>query len=303
MKIALNMFSVRKSMEKDPDKTIEEIAKMGYNWIEIYPGYAEDGLTPLTNGLHNPNRGAKEEKAWLDSYGIKVFGTHFDDIILDDQFMCDAMLRYHAELGTENVGYRGGYFSGLEHLKRRCDVYNKTAKMCHDLGMRFHYHNHFCEFQKYEGKYIMDWIMEYTDPDLVDFELDTYWAMRGGADYVEMISRYPGRLCMIHQKDFPKNYPAPANLFNGIYDPSVVFVTPGMKEPNSSACLTAICFLAYDAYTEIGNGIMDIQKIIDEGNRVGCPGIMIEQDRSQLTELESARISIENLKKYRGIEA
>ena len=53
-----------------------------------------------------------------------------------------------------------------------------------------------------------------------------------------------------------------------------------MKEPNSSACLTAICFLAYDAYTEIGNGIMDIQKIIDEGNRVGCPGIMIEQDRS-----------------------
>lgn len=30
---------------------------------------------------------------------------------------------------------------------------------------------------------------------------------------------------------------------------------------------------------------------------------MIEQDRSQLTELESARISIENLKKYRGIEA
>ena len=188
-------------------------------------------------------------------------------------------------------------------MKRRCDVYNKTAKMCHDLGMRFHYHNHFCEFQKYEGKYIMDWIMEYTDPDLVDFELDTYWAMRGGADYVEMISRYPGRLCMIHQKDFPKNYPAPANLFNGIYDPSVVFVTPGMKEPNSSACLTAICFLAYDAYTEIGNGIMDIQKIIDEGNRVGCPGIMIEQDRSQLTELESARISIENLKKYRGIEA
>ena len=177
MKIALNMFSVRESMEKDPDKTIEEIAKMGYNWIEIYPGYAEDGLTPLTNGLHNPNRGAKEEKAWLDSYGIKVFGTHFDDIILDDQFMCDAMLRYHAELGTENVGYRGGYFSGLEHLKRRCDVYNKTAKMCHDLGMRFHYHNHFCEFQKYEGKYIMDWIMEYTDPDLVDFELDTYWAM------------------------------------------------------------------------------------------------------------------------------
>ena len=142
MKIALNMFSVRESMEKDPDKTIEEIAKMGYNWIEIYPGYAEDGLTPLTNGLHNPNRGAKEEKAWLDSYGIKVFGTHFDDIILDDQFMCDAMLRYHAELGTENVGYRGGYFSGLEHLKRRCDVYNKTAKMCHDLGMRFHYHNH-----------------------------------------------------------------------------------------------------------------------------------------------------------------
>ena len=65
MKIALNMFSVRESMEKDPDKTIEEIAKMGYNWIEIYPGYAEDGLTPLTNGLHNPNRGAKEEKAWL----------------------------------------------------------------------------------------------------------------------------------------------------------------------------------------------------------------------------------------------
>ena len=27
MKIALNMFSVRESMEKDPDKTIEELPK------------------------------------------------------------------------------------------------------------------------------------------------------------------------------------------------------------------------------------------------------------------------------------
>ena len=47
MKIALNMFSVRESMEKDLDKTIEEIAKMGYNWIEIYPGYAEDGQSAM----------------------------------------------------------------------------------------------------------------------------------------------------------------------------------------------------------------------------------------------------------------
>ena len=303
MKIALNMYSVRNSMASDPDGTIKAIAEMGYNWIEIYPGYDEKwGLYPITNGLHNPNRDAREEKKWLDSYGITVFGTHLDDLILDDQFMLDAMLRYHADLGTQNVGYRGGYFADLEHLKRRCEVYNRTGKQCHDLGMRFHYHNHFAEFAKFDGKYLMDYIMEYTDPELVDFELDSYWAMRGGADYIDMISRYPGRLCMIHQKDFPKNYPAPVNLYNGIYDPECTFLTPNMDEPNSAACLTAICYLSHDAYCEIGDGIMDIQKVIDEGNRVGCPGIMIEQDFTKLTELESARLSIENLRKYKGIE-
>ncbi len=46
--------------------------------------------------------------------------------------------------------------------------------------MKFLYHNHYHEFQKLQDKYVLYHIMENTDPQYVDFELDTFWAHAAG---------------------------------------------------------------------------------------------------------------------------
>ena len=42
-----------------------------------------------------------------------------------------------------------------------------------------------------------------TDPELVKFELDTFWAYRGGADPLDWFAEFGDRYILIHQKDFP----------------------------------------------------------------------------------------------------
>jgi len=291
MKIALNMFTVRNAMAKDPDATLRALAEMGYNYIETYPDYDFTTMAPKNYGLHKPAWTAREEKKFLDEIGIKIFGYHIADSILDNQKWLEDHINYNAELGTENFGFQGTFYSSLEQLKERCERYNEAGKLCHEKGMRFHYHNHYNEFQKFNGKYHLDYIMEYTDPNLVDFELDTYWAMRGGVDYIACIEKYKDRLVMIHQKDFPKDFYEHINLFDGIYD------------INASLGFDTLLNSNPEAFVEIGDGLMDIQKVINEGNRVGCPAIQVEQDHSKFSELECCRINLENLKKYDGIEA
>jgi sugar phosphate isomerase/epimerase len=53
----------------------------------------------------------------------------------------------------------------------------------------------------------MDILLAETDPALVSFEMDLYWAVKAGQDPRAYFTRYPGRFAMVHVKDAT---PAPA---------------------------------------------------------------------------------------------
>ena len=56
-------------------------------------------------------------------------------------------------------------------------------------------------------------------------------------------------------------------------------------------------------FTEIGSGIMDIQKIIDTAIEYTDAGyILLEQDHASVPQLDSVRKSFENFKRFTGIE-
>ena len=129
--------------------------------------------------------------------------------------------------------------------------------------------------------------MEYTDPKWVDFELDTYWAMRGGQDPKTLILKYGRRICMLHQKGFPKNTPQPVNLYAFALNENDHLTRDGI-----SGIIDPCTF------TEVGTGIMDIQEIID----AGIPYVILEQDRTQLTEEASIARSMTAFRRCQGIE-
>jgi sugar phosphate isomerase/epimerase len=51
------------------------------------------------------------------------------------------------------------------------------------------------------------------------------------------------------------------------------------------------------SFTEVGNGLMDLKAIFEAGLYVGAQWVIVEQDTCKRPSLESARISIENLRK------
>ena len=57
-----------------------------------------------------------------------------------------------------------------------------------------------------------------------------------------------------------------------------------------------------DGFAEVGTGCMDIQGILDAANASGVQCVILEQDRTALTEEESITISMNAFRRYSGIE-
>lgn len=285
MKVGIQLYSVKRTINasKDPLDTLKKVAEMGYRyWEPAQVPYLKElgfGLGELP---------AKEVRKLLDAYGVKVIGVHLNPIEPEN---LAAGMEYYAELGCMRVGWTGSFYENKEALLKRCEAYNLAGKMAKERGMRFYYHNHFHEFQRFDGEYVLDILLKNTDPELVSLELDTFWAARGGVNPVEIMEKHRDRIILLHQKDFAKDAGEPLVVFEKRLDPNSVItsqVYQKIRRPES--------------FTEVGTGTLDIQSYIDAGNKIGVPYILLEQDFTKLDELESIKVSMDNFRKFKGIE-
>jgi len=130
-------------------------------------------------------------------------------------------------------------------------------------GLRILYHNHAFEFEsRVDGMYALDYIFASIDASVLQAEIDTYWVATGGEDPVAYIRKYAGRLPFLHLKDRQKDVP---------------------REQQR-------------AFAEVGAGSLDWNAILDAANDTKIEWFIVEQDQTDLTPLESARISLEYLK-------
>ena len=163
MKVGIQFFSVRKSMEKDPMGTMEQIAKIGYvNW-EICQLFGHDDM-PYNYGLQLP---PKEGKALVDRLGVNIIGSHLSsENLLDKAYMQD-FYDYMEAIHCYSPGLASAFFKygDTDDVKRRGELFNQVGRECQKRGMVFHYHNHFHEFQQFDGKYVLDLIMEYRSEE------------------------------------------------------------------------------------------------------------------------------------------
>ncbi|MCC2684252.1 MAG: sugar phosphate isomerase/epimerase, partial [Paenibacillaceae bacterium] len=103
------------------------------------------------------------------------------------------------------------------------------------------YYNHNWEFERFDGKYVIELLMEETDPEWVKFEPDVYWIKRGGEDPAEFLRKLAGRCPLVHIKD----------------------MEPGEEQ----------------FFAEIGEGIIDFHQVADRAKEAGAEWLVVEQDR------------------------
>jgi sugar phosphate isomerase/epimerase len=142
------------------------------------------------------------------------------------------------------------------------DLFNDCGRICKENGIRFAYHNHEYTFKSFSGMIPQDFLMQNTDPDLVDHQMDIYWVVTGGADPVDFLNRYPNRFRLCHVKD-------------------------RLKDSTER-----------DASCDLGTGIIDYPKILKIAAEKGVKYFIVEQERyDNSTPLKSAEHDAEYLKK------
>ena len=96
--------------------------------------------------------------------------------------------------------YVGAPFK-LEDCKKSAARLNEVGVLAKKHGLKFLWHNHDNEFREMEQGLPFDFLMQNTDPEFVNCEMDIYWVKKGGGDPLETLKKYKGRIPILHVKD------------------------------------------------------------------------------------------------------
>lgn len=190
--------------------------KYAANHVEVFQALAEYGYTSVEAANYNDGKfyGVEPEqfKADVEAAGLKVLSSHVNRGLSAEELASGdltAALEWwkgcvaaHKAAGMEYmVVPHIGLPEKLADLQVYCRYLNEIGRICKDNGIKFGYHNHSHEFKKVEDNVMLDYMIENTDPELVFFQMDVYWAVYGHGAPVEYFKKYPGRFTMLHIKD------------------------------------------------------------------------------------------------------
>ncbi|MAY22016.1 MAG: sugar phosphate isomerase [Flavobacteriaceae bacterium] len=253
------LYTVRDLMNENPKETLQEVANIGYKYIEA-TGYNEGkfyGMEP------------SEFKEYLTSIGLVPVSSHFAMVTLDnaDQLIADAKaagFQYFVipipPMGHFTFDQETMTMGMSEDVEWLTEVFNTIGKKCKDAGLELLYHNHNFEFvENSKGVVPMDYFLENTSADTVNFQLDLYWITAAGKDPVAYFEKYPGRFKMWHVKDMDKE----------------------------------------GKFAPVGEGTIDFGRILEKKEVSGLKYYIVEQDMTwELNPLEAIKISHKGLKKF-----
>ena len=198
--IGIQLYSVMDAMNQDPQGSLQKLADMGYNVLEL----VQWGGDPKVFGMP-----AEDFKAICDSLGFDIISTH-SSIQEDPENEEEVMARWRNLFEIQKAcggeyfvipSYRVGYTT--DSIKQMADYFNRVGKIAKEYDLKLGYHNHAREFEKLKDSDDIMWeyLVENTDPDLVCYELDVFWCTKGGKSPVEYLKKYPNRIELLHIKD------------------------------------------------------------------------------------------------------
>jgi sugar phosphate isomerase/epimerase len=269
-RIGVQLYSVRDQMEKDFTGTLERVARIGYKEVE-FAGY-----------FGRPPQGVR---ALLDRLGLSAPSSHIGLELLQKDL--NAQAQSARAIGHEYVTVPAlmeplmGRAVAGDYWSRTAAEFNRVARALKEQGIGFAYHNHSFEFEPLaDGRTGFDVLLAETDPALVKFELDLFWATFAGRDPVEMFSRHPGRYVMWHVKDMR-----------------------GLAEARREATATGSAMQKMQGASKrlaaVGAGEIDFRRIFAQASTAGLRHFFVENDAAPDTpsSLGDVETSFQNLKR------
>ena len=291
MEKALNfwvqLFTIPGLVDQDLKGTLKTLSEIGYKEVEFfgpYPFSAEEtkknweGLKQQLGLKNNAFYGYSVEDTakMLSDNGLQAPSFHADLITMQT-----GMTKMLDELSKLNAKYVviPALMSGrdsLDDYKKLAESFNQFGEQMSKYGMQFVYHNHGYEHIEMDGQIPMHFLIQNTNPDFVQFELDIFWMQAAGADPIEFLKTYPNRFRLLHLKDARETF-----RFSGDGGTPDQWMAgfPKMSDP--------------------GDGIFDIAGIIKQARKSGAFHFFLERDLAP-DPLNTLKNSFKNLNAMAG---
>lgn len=185
MQISVQMYSVREALAEDFQATVRRLVDIGFEVAEPFR------LVEFREQLVR----AREQ---FDIAFPSAHQSFLGDV--DFQEVLDAAsavgVRYLVDPFWEPTDWEDP-----ARVKRLAARLNERAEQAAGAGVRVGYHNHHFELAaQHGGRSALELFAEHLDPRVV-LEIDTYWAVVGGADITALLRALGDRVELVHLKD------------------------------------------------------------------------------------------------------
>ncbi|MBP3193858.1 sugar phosphate isomerase/epimerase family protein [Natronogracilivirga saccharolytica] len=180
-------FTFRHEFEEDFTGTLDFIKEMGVTNIEFSNLFGKT---------------AQEIRDLLDERGMRCtsYGVGYDDLLEDiDRVAEEAHILGARHVRVATIPHDSPF--DIEDARSAVNDFNQFGRQLKERDLLFSYHNHGYEFREYEDGTLFDYIVQNTNPEYVNFQLDVFWVVWPGHDPVELVERYPDRFKTVHLKD------------------------------------------------------------------------------------------------------
>lgn len=198
---------------------------------------------------------SSELKKVLEDLKLEVCGSHVSYDDLSNRL--DEVITYNLEIGNKYIICPWYEFQSKEDYLQVAMVLKAAAEECKKHNLVIGFHNHATEFVEYDGQRGLDFLLAKASEEVI-VELDTYWVEYAGINPITYIEKYQERCDLLHIKDME--------------------IVDGEKRS-----------------TEVGNGIMNINAIVDAAKQADVKWLVVEQEFFTKPSLQSVSESFTHL--------
>jgi sugar phosphate isomerase/epimerase len=203
------------------EATLGAVAEAGFLGVETVdvPGGDPVAARGLLAGL---DLAVASSHTWADMADTEAFARASADI---------------AELGSRRIIVSGRVDATPDAVASTIDRLGGAAEIATRHGLRLGYHNHSGEMAILDGTRIID-RMAAGLGDAIDFQVDIFWVVVGGADPANLISGLGERVVSLHVKDgveLPASAYGDAPFVNVVVGTGVVDPIPSIVAAEASS--------------------------------------------------------------------
>jgi sugar phosphate isomerase/epimerase len=252
--IGMELWTYREELKRDLPRTLRRIRSLGFETVETASLYGHTAAE-FAKLLADANLRCTSFIAGYEDLRDRLPGVIADARALGASYVLASWIPHEGALTQIQIS-------------RAAVDFNRWGEQLQASNLRFGYHPHGFEFVHTETETLFDVLARETKPNLVFFEMDTFWLAQASVDPIAYLERYPDRFQILHLKDIAR----------------------GTKRDTSGNA-------PGEASVALGRGILRWPEILQQANRDHVAAYFIEDESPRAA--EQVPVSLQYLKDLR----